>query len=249
MPLWDREEVFPIIAAAIKYLHRAHRRLIHQREISAQLLRMPAGRELVRKVQRMRARNTPEWEAMAMVAQFSKLYPASAYEGEFIRRKVAGGYAYAPRNSRDDSEVPAEVLRNLEAQIDKKTGFQGDPKLRKVIELHAMRLAGDEMRRRGYTVKNVSAKEPYDLFCEKAGRCKYVEVKGTQGPGTEFVLTAGEVRFIKRNTAKCVLCVVHGIRVRRARKPKASGGEPRLREPFNLSAGELRPIAFTFTGK
>jgi hypothetical protein len=61
-----------------------------------------------------------------------------------------------------------------------------------------------------------------------------------------IVLTTGEVRFIEKNRANCALCVVHGISVKNARRPKASGGSLSLTEPFDRSNGMLEPLAFTF---
>jgi hypothetical protein len=77
---------------------------------------------------------------------------------------------------------------------------------------------------------------------------KFVEVKGTQSDGLDIVLTAGEVKFIEKKGANSLLCVVHGIRVKGRRKPKAIGGKLSL-EPFDLSAGVLTPLAFTFRRK
>jgi hypothetical protein len=142
--------------------------------------------------------------------------------------------------------LATKAIERVEEEIEKKAGFQPNPKIRKAVELHATRRAELEMQRRGYAVKDVSAKKPYDLFCEKKGECRYVEVKGTQGSGLDIVLTAGEVNFINENKSNRLLCVVHGIKVKGAKSPKASGGELQLKEPFNLSDGELRPIAFTF---
>jgi len=164
-----------------------------------------------------------------------------AYHAGFeLARAQAGG-----KQIGDD--VSRKVSDRLAEEIERKAGFQPNSKIRKAVELHAMRLAEIEMQKRGYEVKDVSSKKPYDLYCEKKGKCKYVEVKGTQGIGLEIVLTAGEVNFINKNKSNCILCVVHGIKIKGARKPKASGGALKLKAPFDLSDGELRPIAFTFS--
>lgn len=145
-----------------------------------------------------------------------------------------------------DDEVSKEVSDKLEEEIERRAGFQPNSNIRKAVELHAMRRAEVEFQKRGYKVTDVSAKKPYDLYCEKNGECKYVEVKGTQTGGLEFVLTAGEVNFIQKHKSDCVLCLVHGIKIKGTKNPKASGGELKLKEPFDLSDGQLRPIAFTF---
>lgn len=145
-----------------------------------------------------------------------------------------------------DDEMPRDVSSRLEEEIERKAGFQPNSKIRKAVELHAMRRAELEFQRRGYEVKDVSKKKPYDLYCEKKGECKYVEVKGTQTSGLEIVLTAGEVNFINKHKSSCILCLVNGIKIKGTRSPRASGGELKLKDPFDLSDGELRPIAFTF---
>jgi hypothetical protein len=160
------------------------------------------------------------------------------------------GFELARRGAEDievDDNVSEKASDRLEDAIERRAGFQSNSKIRKAVEIHAMRRAESEMKKLGYEVKDVSAKNPYDLLCEKGGRCKYVEVKGTQASGFDIVLTAGEVRFINDNKFDCILCVVHGINVKGARTPVASGGELRVTKPFDLSDGELRPISFTFS--
>jgi hypothetical protein len=166
-----------------------------------------------------------------------------AYHAGFEFAKVRAG------GQEPNDDVSKRVSDRLEEEIERKAGFQPNSKIRKVVELHAMRRAELELQRKGYKVEDVSAKKPYDLLCEQKGKCRYVEVKGTQGNGLELVLTAGEVRFINRNKSDCILCVVRQIKVTGIRKPKASGGELQIREPFDLSDGELRPITFTFSCK
>ena len=134
----------------------------------------------------------------------------------------------------------------LEDEIEKSAGFQPNSKIRKAVELHAMHRAEREFRNQGYHVK-VKGK-PYDLLCTKSNETKYVEVKGTQGNGLDIVLTAGEVKFVEENKDNCVLCVVHKIEVTGTKKPKTAGGLMST-EPFDLTKGQLKPIAFTFRRK
>src|SRR5258708_27048099 len=131
-----------------------------------------------------------------------------AYHAGFeLARNLGGGKQIV-------DDVSKKVSDKLAEEIERKAGFQPNSKIRKAVELHAMRLAEVELQKRAYEVKDVSAKKPYDLHCEKNRKCKYVEVKGAQGNGLEIVLTAGEVNFIKKNKSKCILCVVHGIKIK-----------------------------------
>jgi len=144
------------------------------------------------------------------------------------------------------SEAASIVAQEIEDEIEKAAGFQSNSKIRKVVELHAMRCARVEFEKRGYEIADHSARKPYDLLGKKSDETKYIEVKGAQGDGLDVFLTAGEVKFIEENGANCVLCVVHGISVNGKRIPKASGGQVSLNEPVVLSDGILQPIAFTF---
>ena len=148
-----------------------------------------------------------------------------------------------------EAEAAPAVIESVELEVERLAGFQPNAKIRKAIELHAMGRAQKEFVSRGYEVNDVSRKEPYDLHCTKAQEVKYVEVKGTQTGGTDIVLTAGEVKFIQKNGSHSILCIVHGITVKGRRSPKASGGKLCLMEPFDLSAGTLKPLAFTFARK
>jgi hypothetical protein len=147
------------------------------------------------------------------------------------------------------AEAAPDVVQTVEVEIERSAGFQPNPKIRKAVELYAMDKAEKEFRNRGYEVKDVSQKRPYDLLCSKSTELKYVEVKGTQSSGLDIVLTAGEVKFIEKNKANCVLCVVHGITVTGRENPKASAGTVSLTEPFDLGEGLLKPLAFTFRRK
>jgi hypothetical protein len=157
-------------------------------------------------------------------------------------------HSYAGENLllNPQAEAAPAVINGVELEIERSAGFQPNSKIRKAVELHAMCRAQKEFESRGYQVKDVSKTEPYDLRCTKANELKFVEVKGTQTDGIDIVLTAGEVNHIAQNVANSVLCVVHGITVKGKGRPKASGGKLSLLEPFDLSLGLLKPLAFTF---
>jgi Domain of unknown function (DUF3883) len=131
-------------------------------------------------------------------------------------------------------------------EIERSAGFQSNSKIRKVIELRAMKLVKAKFQSAGYEVEDVSARRPYDFLCARDSDTKYVEVKGTQTAGHTVVLTAGEVNFILHNKMNCVLCVVHGIRVSGSRKPTASRGRISTERPFDLSTGTLNPISYMY---
>lgn len=151
--------------------------------------------------------------------------------------------------SAEHSAKLSDFVHGIENEIERSAGFQPNAKIRKAVEHHAMQRAEAEFRHRGYNVKDVSKHKPFDLLCTRANEKKYVEVKGTQGSGSEIVLTAGEVKFIQNNTVSCVLCVVQHIRVAGKKQPKAEGGSLNITQPFDLGSGSLEPLAFKFRRK
>jgi hypothetical protein len=144
------------------------------------------------------------------------------------------------------SATLSHLVDNIASEIEASAGFQPNAKIRKVVEQHAMERAAEEFRKRGYEVKDVSKRKPFDLLCTRASEKKYVEVKGMQGRGSEIILTAGEVKFIQNNGANHILCVVQDIRVRGKKDPTARGGALDITEPFDIASGLLTPLAYMF---
>jgi len=148
-------------------------------------------------------------------------------------------------------QVPVKLIeeaisREVENKIERAAGFESNPKIKRAVELHAMHLVMTTFQKMGFEVKDHSAKQPYDLFCERDTQARYVEVKGTRTTGLSIILTAGEVNFIEKNKPNCTLCVVHGITIDGDTNPKASGGKIRMLECAGLDVGDLRPISFMF---
>jgi Domain of unknown function (DUF3883) len=82
------------------------------------------------------------------------------------------------------------------------------PKQIDVSKKAAIRAATDHYKKRQWSVRSVKVdKCGYDLHCRKGGEEIHVEVKGTQGDGSDFVLTAGEYRKAAED-AKLELCTV-----------------------------------------
>ncbi|MBI4478604.1 MAG: DUF3883 domain-containing protein [Acidobacteria bacterium] len=143
--------------------------------------------------------------------------------------------------------VEMEAARAGEEEIDRRAGFQTNPRVRKAVEHRATAVVTEHLQRDGYEVEDVSAKRiGYDLRCLKGQTKKFVEVKGTRSAGSDIILTAGEVDFNRKNIASYVLCVVSGISVSNAKSPKASGGTLEVEESVDLSEDKLKPIAFTY---
>jgi hypothetical protein len=121
---------------------------------------------------------------------------------------------------------------------EKGQGFQSDPKIRRLVEEHAMKKAEKELKERGFgNFVNTSATKPYDLTCTKRGKKFFVEVKGTQTTGKSIILTKNEVKHVKANADSCILVVVHSVMV--TNKNSATGGMAEITEKWDLEGGRL----------
>jgi hypothetical protein len=118
---------------------------------------------------------------------------------------------------------------------------------RKAVELHAMNLAVEHLRKLGFSVKDVSAKESFDLLATSSSQVITVEVKGTTGLPGSIALTANEVTTHQIAYPNNALVVVHGIELHElAGKSVASGGQLMEFRPWLIDTEQLRAIAFTY---
>jgi hypothetical protein len=44
--------------------------------------------------------------------------------------------------------------------------------------------------------------------------------------------------------ARCAMFVLHSVKIKPGKKPKAFGGEMKLIEPWDPSCGDLKPVTF-----
>jgi hypothetical protein len=95
----------------------------------------------------------------------------------------------------------------IERQITSGAGF-GNPETNKKVERAAILFVTNWYETRGWSVLSVEVKKcGYDLLCNKEEIEEHVEVKGTQGTGLSFIITAGEMRQA-RNNPQFVICLV-----------------------------------------
>jgi hypothetical protein len=135
----------------------------------------------------------------------------------------------------------SQVRQMLENELEKAEGFESDPKIRRMIEVHAMCLVEREYSRRGYAVEDKHATESYDLLCEKEGSKIFVEVKGTRTNGNFIILTANEVELAANPSSRTDLCVVHSI-ILLGETP--TGGRLERYEYWNPAAHDLRSVSY-----
>lgn len=141
-----------------------------------------------------------------------------------------------------NSEEAAELAH------EKSQGFHSDPKIRKLIEEHAMEEAKKELKKCGYhDFKRTSATRPYDYTCVRNGGQFFVEVKGTQTTGNGIILTRNEVEHVNANPNRCVLVVVHSVKV--SGDLIAKSGATMITETWNLAEGDLTETQFLWKRK
>jgi hypothetical protein len=150
------------------------------------------------------------------------------------------------RTIADDMELEGlAVWAAEEARRATGQGFTVDPRVRRAIELYAMRLAQEHYEKKKYTVTKVG--KPYDLRCSRSGKILYVEVKGTQTSGCEILLTNNEVMFAEEHDGEMELFVVSNVdAVRDGDNVEVRGGQVRAMK-WTLERNRLCPLGFSYT--
>lgn len=122
-------------------------------------------------------------------------------------------------------------------------GFARTPAERRAIEDYSMAVAKRYFKSNGFDVEDVHKSKPFDLRCLKGKGEVHVEVKGTTTTGAAIVLTKNEVGHASKRESKCILFVLHSIRLV---KGKAKGGKRLLRKPWHPDADRLTPITYAY---
>jgi hypothetical protein len=142
-----------------------------------------------------------------------------------------------------DAEVESAAAAEKAIARSKGQGFAKDARERRALEQHAMKAAIRYFRRAGFTVEDVSSRNPYDLKCVKRQKELHVEVKGTTTDGTTIVLTYNEVRHVQSDRNSVALFILHSIRLN---KKNASGGKLRVLMPWRVGKRHLKPVSYTY---
>jgi hypothetical protein len=151
---------------------------------------------------------------------------------------------YNGPNLVEDRMAEADDPGPVVSVIETSAGFETNPRIRQAIEQHSVQAARRYFEKLGYKVHPKG--KPYDLLCVKNGSQKFVEVKGTRTDGSVVALTRNEVDFLRANAGSAAMFVLHSIKLRSGKEPKAFGGRMKLVEPWDPSCGELKPITFFF---
>lgn len=124
-------------------------------------------------------------------------------------------------------------------------GFLLTSEERRAIELHSVRLATEYFEADGWSVKDVGAKESYDLYLSRGSDRLYVEVKGTTSEGSQVILTRSEVERQRELAPDNALLVVHSITLDRSvSPPAASGGTVHCTSPWLIDDESLTVVSY-----
>jgi len=117
---------------------------------------------------------------------------------------------------------------------------------RRAVELRAMTVAREYLERTGFTVKDVSAQESYDLLATSGEREIKVEVKGTTSDLCDVIMmTKNEVELHRKERGRTGLMIVSRIYLdHRVSEPSASGGQLEALLDWDVNAWIADPIAF-----
>lgn len=150
----------------------------------------------------------------------------------------------------EEDEVAAaqNAIAELAGEKSEGQGYESFTPRRKAIEDHATEKALAYFRSRGWSVRDVSARRPYDLECSRRrGRERlHVEVKGTTSSGAAVLLTANEVKHARDAHPNTALFILARVRVIPGDPPRATGGTPIVRQPWDVDVGELEPLAYKY---
>ncbi len=150
---------------------------------------------------------------------------------------------YDRANLLNDPSAEASSEEAATVAQERAEGFQSDPQIRKIIEKHAMKEALKALEKRGYRqFVDTSASKSYDYTCRKLGETFFVEVKGTQTLGRSVILTKNEVKHVETNPGKCILVVVHSVKM--AGKKVSQAGTADVTEEWQLTDGVLNAIQY-----
>ena len=125
---------------------------------------------------------------------------------------------------------------------------QQSPAQKKAIEEHAVRVAIEELEKRGFTkIKDVGLEHSYDISATLEGEHFYVEVKGTMSSGEKVIVTRNEVILHREEHPRNALIVVSQIELLQPDPPVVTGGEVLYLSPWKVADEDLEPLAFDYT--
>lgn len=167
---------------------------------------------------------------------------------------------HKPRHDSVDAQLSAGVTDgnadSTEIDVDRDTmnddsnnslsqGYEQDPEMRSVVELHAESIAIRYYESHEYQVEKIG--KPFDLRCKKEGELIHVEVKGSRSKLNTVFLTINEVSDAENSAWQSDLFVVDQIVVERVgEKLIPGGGVARVIQKWVPAKEMLTPSEFRY---
>lgn len=174
-----------------------------------------------------------------------------------VRFESDSFYRIGPMALRSPRWLTATSAQLLDAVLDDHATAALDPRggqgrrlsqaAKHAVERRAMDVVTNHYASLGWTVEDVSAYESYDLRISSVTTEKHVEVKGTITGGETVELTAAETAQASNDSFISALAIVSEIElVDRNRRPRATGGDLALWDPWTIEDGTLIPTRYRY---
>jgi len=146
----------------------------------------------------------------------------------------------------DQTELDIISITRPSSNAAKSQGFGLTAQERRAVELRAMEVAGQWLQNQGYSIKDTSAKKPYDFEASQHAQTLFVEVKGTTSEAAESIaMTHGEVELHRREKGRTALLIVSDIRLKTLDgNSAATGGKLEALLAWDIDEWTLMPTAF-----
>lgn len=151
-----------------------------------------------------------------------------------------------------ENQYSLELIRvvgfeNDKAPVPSQQGFGLTAAERKIVEMHAVKLAIEHLSKLGYTeIEDVGDKESFDLRACSSEKQIAVEVKGSTGAANIVILTKNEVRFQKEAYPLNGLFVVSNIQLNRGTETSAQGGNIQFVSPWLIDESSLKAFSYEY---
>jgi hypothetical protein len=150
----------------------------------------------------------------------------------------------------DQAELEISEVLKGKSQGRQRQGYGLPAAARRQVELRAMVLSQTHLESLGYSVKDCSANQSYDIHAERDGKVLKVEVKGTTSDRADAILmTSNEVALHRKERGSTVLIIVSKVRLTPLPDGKysADGGVLEMLEAWDIDEWEIEPTAFRLT--
>lgn len=118
---------------------------------------------------------------------------------------------------------------------------------KKVVELHAVKVAIEYLTNLGYTeIEDVGDTESFDLRARSSEKQLNIEVKGSTGAAKSVILTKNEVNFHKVAFPLNGLFILSNIELSIGESISAQGGEIRFISPWLIEESNLKAISYEY---